>query len=181
LPEGFPLVFSIHWTWPIGGGKEMVRKAFITSLVFTFVVGICVAADPPNFSGHWQIDAAESKSESERTLALDLIQNGQHVTFTRLYEDAGKQVTSKLTCTVGGPDCEFVENGHKAKGSLWYDGPKLVILKTDGDKRDSTVEWQLQLVDGGKTLNVNREVMEPSDHIEKLVFTKTESSANGLS
>ena len=159
----------------------MVRKAFLTSVLFMFVAGICVAADAPNFTGHWQIDPAKSKSESERTLALDVIQNGQDVTFTRLYEDAGKQVTAKLTCTVGGAQCEFLENGHKAKGSLWYDGPKLVILKTDGDKRDSTVEWQLQLVDDGKTLNANREVMEPSDHVEKLVFTKTGSAPSGLS
>ncbi len=158
----------------------MFGKAFVASLAFTCVTGTCVAADAPNFTGHWQIDPTKSKLESERTLALDVIQNGQKVTFTRLYEEDGKQVTSKMTCTVGGPNCVFMENGHKAKGSLWYDGPKLVVLKTDGDKHDSTVEWQLQLVDGGKTLNVNREVMEPSDHTEKLVFTKTESTPSGL-
>ncbi len=159
----------------------MFPKAFIASLAFTFVAGTCVAADAPNFTGHWQVDPTKSKSESERTLALDVIQDGQKVTFTRLYEDDGKQVTAKMTCTVGGPDCVFLENGHKAKGSLWYDGQKLVVLKTDGDKHDSTVEWQLQLVDGGKTLKVNREVMEPSDHVEKLVFVKTGSAPSAVS
>ncbi len=141
--------------------------------------GLCLAMDAVDFSGHWQLDAAKSKTGSERTVSIDLAEKGNQVTFTRVFDDHdGKQVTATFTCAVGSQDCDFVENGHKAKVSLWYNGPELVVLKTDGEKHDSTVEWHLKLSDGGKTLNVNREIMEPADQTEKLVFNKAESVAS---
>jgi hypothetical protein len=157
----------------------MSGKTVLKSLAITFVAGLCVAADKVDFTGHWQLDAPNSKSVSEKTLSVDIVQSGSQVKFTRVFQNQdGKEATGKFTCTVGGTDCEFVDNGHKAKVSVWFNGPELVVLKTDGDKHDSTVEWHLQLSDGGKTLKVNREIMEPGDQTEKLVFTRTESVAS---
>jgi hypothetical protein len=79
---------------------------------------------------------------------------------------------------VGANSCDYDENGHKAKVSLWYNGPELVILKTDGDKRDSTVEWHMKVSDDGKTLNINREIIEPSEEKIALVFNKSVSVAS---
>jgi len=90
----------------------------------------------------------------------------------------GKSATARFTCSVGANSCDFDENGHKAKVSLWYNGPELVILKTDGEKHDNTVEWHMRLSDDGKTLNINREIIAPSDEKETLVFNKTDSVAS---
>lgn len=149
------------------------------SLAFALLASLSGAADTVDFTGHWQLDAANSQSAFERTQSIEIVQSGNDVTFTRVFQDHdGKQVTAKFICSVNGKDCEFTDNGHKAKISLWYNGPELVVLKTDGDKHDTTVEWHLKLTDGGKTLNVNREIMEPSEQTEKLVFTKAESVAS---
>ena len=157
----------------------MSGKTIVTGLALTFIAGLCFAADAVDFTGHWQLDPANSKSVGEKTVSVDIVQSGNKVTFTRVFQNTdGKEVTGKFTCPIGGTDCEFVDSGHKAKVSLWFNGPELVLLKTDGDKHDSTVEWHLQLADGGKTLKVNREIMEPGDQTEKLVFTKTESVAS---
>lgn len=157
----------------------MFGRLLIAGLGIALPATLCLAADAPDLNGHWQIDSNQSKNLSEHTLSLDLAQSGDQLTFSRTYQDHdGKEVIAKFSCQVGGSACEFMDNGHKAKISLWYNGPELVILKTDGDKRDSTVEWHLQSTDSGKTLRVNREIMEPNDQTEKLVFTRTETVAN---
>jgi hypothetical protein len=137
------------------------------------------AAGTTDFTGHWQIDQSKSKPGSEHTQSVDIQEQGNKVTFVRQYQDHdGKSATARFTCAVGNNSCDFDENGHKAKVSLWYNGPELVILKTDGEKHDNTVEWHLKLGDDGKTLNINREIITPSDEKETLVFNKSESVAS---
>jgi hypothetical protein len=148
------------------------------NIVLLFIAGASANAATADFSGHWQLNPAQSKAGDEKTLSLDIQQNGDTVTLVRTYQgEHDKELKAQFTCTIGGKDCDFDENGHKSKVSLWYDGAALVILKTNGDKRDSTVEWSLHLGDGGKTLSATREIVEPSDSKESLVFNKAESVA----
>jgi hypothetical protein len=139
----------------------------------------CLMAGGADFTGHWQLDASKSKQGPDRTASIEIQQQGNNITFVRQYQDHdGKTATARFTCAVGANSCDYDENGHKAKVSLWYNGPELVILKTDGDKRDSTVEWHMKLSDDGKTLNINREIIEPSEEKIALVFNKSESVAS---
>jgi hypothetical protein len=139
----------------------------------------CLMAAGADFTGHWQLDASKSKPGAERTATVEIQQQGNKITFVRQYQDRDdKSATARFTCAVGANSCDYDENGHKAKVSLWYNGPELVILKTDGDKRDSTVEWHMKLGDDGKTLNITREIIEPSEEKEALVFNKSESVAS---
>ncbi len=87
----------------------------------------------------------------------------------------GKEETSQFSCDVGGSQCDFDEAGRKAKVSLWYNGPALVILKTDGPKEDSVTQWKLDLSPDGKTLTVEFTHIEPNDKSESLVFDKKSS------
>jgi hypothetical protein len=154
------------------------RCAFISSLVL-FLACLHLNADPPDMSGHWQVDSAHSKFADEKTLALEIQQQGNQITLTRTYQDDnGKQASARFTCKADGKECDFDENGHKAKVSLWYNGPTLVVLKTNGEKHDSTVEWHMKLSKNGNTLTATREIMEPSDKSEKLVFAKSDSVAS---
>ncbi len=138
-----------------------------------------LSAANADFTGHWQIDQSKSKPGPERTVSVEIEQQGNTVTFVRQYQDHdGKSATAHFKCAVGSNSCDFDDNGHKAKVSLWYNGPELVILKTDGEKHDDTVEWHMKLGDDGKTLNINREIIAPSEEKESLVFNKAESVAS---
>src|SRR4051812_32666503 len=138
-----------------------------------------VGAATSDFTGHWQIDQAKSKPGAEHTVSIDVQQQGNTVTFVRQYQDqGGKSATARFTCAVGSTTCDFDENGHKAKVSVWFNGPELVILKTEGQKHDDTVEWHMKLSEDGKTLNINREIIAPNDDKETLVFNRSESVAS---
>jgi hypothetical protein len=123
------------------------RKYFglIAAGILVFFVVTATRADAPDFSGHWQVDPTKSHFDSEKTLSLDIQWQGEQITFVRTYQANGKQTTARFTCTANGKECAFNDNGHKAKISIWYNGPVLVVLKTHGEKHDSTVEWQLKL------------------------------------
>jgi hypothetical protein len=156
----------------------LVRLKLLT-LIGGLVLSLKASANTPDFAGHWQIDSARSQQGDEQNLALDIQEDSNKVTFTRTYrEGAGNQSTSHFSCVIGGKECAFDEDGHKANVSLWFNGPVLVILKTNGPKNDPTVEWHLSLDSEGKTLTVRRENMSSSAKAENLVFDKTESVAN---
>ena len=157
----------------------MSRFTAAKSVLMALATTASLTAGAVDFTGHWQLDSAKSKPGPERTVSVDLEQQGNNVTFVRSYQDHdGKQAVARFTCSIGSNSCDFDDNGHKAKVSLWYNGPELVILKTDGQKQDSTVEWHMKLSDDGKTLTINREIIEPSDQSESLVFKKSESVAS---
>jgi hypothetical protein len=156
----------------------------MASLLFAVpLFAVAASADTPDFSGKWQIDPTQSHQPEDHNIALDITQNANGITFVRKYEEGGRgrEVTSQFTCAPGGTSCNFDENGHKATVSLWYNGPELVILKTNGPKQDPTVEWHLMLDASGKTLTVKRENMAPDGKNEKLVFHKTDAVASSNS
>lgn len=127
----------------------------------------------PDFSGTWQMDATKSQTTEGDNITYTIDQSSGKVNFTRvIHARDGKDLTSKFTCDTVGTQCGFDENGHKAKVSLWYDGPALVILKTDGPKEDSVTQWRLELSQDGKTLKVTLTHLEPVEKTETLVFDK---------
>jgi hypothetical protein len=157
----------------------MSNRRRIEAVLIAFATATTLSAAGSDFTGHWQIDQSKSKPGPERTASVEIEQQGDTVAFVRQYQDHdGKSATARFKCAVGSSTCDFDENGHKAKVSLWYNGPELVILKTDGEKHDSTVEWHMKLGDDGKTLNINREIVMPSEEKESLVFNKAESVAS---
>jgi hypothetical protein len=87
---------------------------------------LCAAAsagekDPrASLSGTWQQSASkwviEEKSDSI------------HVTYSE-----NGQVQSEFECAIG-RECETSAGAHKAKVSLWFNGPKLVQMETRGNE-----------------------------------------------
>jgi hypothetical protein len=131
------------------------------------------ASNTPDFTGAWQLNEAKSPSASGQSITLTIQEPAGKINFSRVARDRdGKELTSQFSCQPGGTQCDFDENGHKAKVSLWYDGPALMILKTDGPKEDSVTQWKLELSPDGKQLNVDFTHIEPNDKSEKLVFDK---------
>ena len=127
----------------------------------------------PSLSGTWQLDAAKSQTRDAEAITYTIEDASGKINFSRvLQERDGKSVTSKFSCDTVGTQCEFDEGSHKAKVSLWYDGPALVILKTDGPKEDSVTQWRLELSPDGKTLKVTLTHIQPQDKPETLVFDR---------
>lgn len=135
---------------------------------------ICLAAAaPPNFSGTWELDSAKTPDAQGRTVTYTIQDASGKINFSRVVRDKdGKEITSQFTCETGGGQCDFNEGGYKAHVSLWYNGPALVILKTDGPKEDAVTQWKLQLDGDGKTLKVDLQHIDPTDKDETLIFDK---------
>jgi hypothetical protein len=131
------------------------------------------AGSTPNFSGTWQLDAAKSPDAQGRTITYTIQEAAGKVTFTRVVHEAdGKDITSKFTCDTAGTQCDFDDGGQKAHVSLWYNGPALIILKSDGPKEDAATQYKLELAPGGNSLKVSLEHIDPVGKDETLVFNK---------
>lgn len=138
-----------------------------------FVSSLVLADDIPDFSGTWELDTAKSPQATFEGITLTIQNSSGKINFTRVaHEKDGKAITSRFSCQTGGNQCDFEEGDHKCKVSLWYNGPALMILKTDGPKEDSVTQWKLQLSPDKHTLNIEFSHIEPTDKSENLVFDK---------
>jgi hypothetical protein len=137
------------------------------------------AGDQPNFSGTWKLDPTRSPGVNG-TITLNIKDEAGKISYQRsIKQTNGKETIARFTCSPGGGECPFDENGHKAKVSLWYDGSALMILKTGGPKQDTTTERKLELSPDGNTLNVQFTNLDLDNNSkpETLFFTKQPESA----
>jgi hypothetical protein len=136
------------------------------------------ASDQPNFSGTWKLDTARSPGVNG-TITLSIKDDAGKISYERsIKETNGKEIVARFTCSPGGSQCPFDENGHKAKVSIWYDGSALMILKTGGPKQDTTTERRLELSPDGNTLKVQFTNLDLDNNgkPETLVFAKQPAS-----
>jgi hypothetical protein len=127
-----------------------------------------------DLSGTWQMDAAQSHVDDGRVVSLTIQDIGDKMKVVRVVHlRDGKEVTSQFTCPADGSSCEFDEGGHKAKVTMWYDGPALMILKSDGPKEDAVVQWKVQLAPNNSTLTLGLTYLDPVSKTETLVFSKS--------
>jgi hypothetical protein len=147
-----------------------LARAVLAAPLLSF---LAFAGSTPNFSGTWQLDAAKSPSAAGRTITYTIQDASGKINFTRIVRDGdGKETKSQFTCDTMGTQCDFDEGGHKTHVSLWFNGPALMIMKTDGPKEDAATQWKLELGPGGKSLNVDVEHIDPTDKPETWVFDK---------
>jgi hypothetical protein len=112
------------------------------------------AADRAKLAGTWQ-------SDQNATWMLENTSDAMKITQT-----LNGQKVSEIECNVTGKECEVTENGHKAKVSMWFNGPKLVELETKGSEvikrtfalagpQDAMEVVVVQVVPSGKTETSN--------------------------
>jgi hypothetical protein len=150
----------------------------LAGLATSLLLPLLVTADSgsPNFTGAWQMDAAKSQVIDGRLVTLTIENVSNKLKMVRVVRDKdGKEVTSQFICGTGGTECEYDEGGHKAKVSVWYNGPALVVLKTEGLKEDASDEWTMKLSPDTHTLTVALEHIDPTSKEETLVFSKQAS------
>jgi hypothetical protein len=126
-----------------------------------------------DLSGTWQMDASQSHVDDGRVVALTIQDIGDKLKVVRIVHlTNGKEVTSQFTCPADGSSCEFDEGGHKAKVTMWYDGPALMILKSDGPKDDAVVQWKVQVTPDTNKLTLGLTYLDPANKTETMVFSK---------
>lgn len=121
--------------------------------------GAAVGQEAPNFSGTW-----DARSDSSSKLVLDQKTDAIHVK-----EIKGTETTADYTCNTLGKDCEVKTEGHPAKVSFWFNGPKLVQFETHGS---NVIRRRFEIAEGGKALNVEVSHISPEGKDEKLVFAR---------
>jgi hypothetical protein len=147
----------------------------LAALAASLLVPLLVSADSgnPNFTGTWQMDATKSQVIDGRLVTLTIEKVSDKLKMVRVVRAKdGREVTSQFVCGTGGTECEYDEGGHKAKVSVWYNGPALVVLKTEGLKEDASDEWTMKLSPDTHTLTVALEHIDPTGKNETLVFSK---------
>jgi hypothetical protein len=150
----------------------------LAALAAPLLLSLLVSADSgnPNFTGAWQMDTAKSQVVDGRLVTLTIENVSNKLKMVRVVKDKdGKEVTSQFVCGTGGAECEYDQGGQKAKVSVWYNGPALVILKTGGPKEDASDEWTMKLSPDTQTLTVALEHIDPTSKEETLVFSKQTS------
>lgn len=152
--------------------RSLLRLQPIAVLLFAGTARLFAGA-PPDFSGTWVLDPSHSENTNGETIQLTIQEPAGKIIFDRiLREKNGKELHTSFTCANLGAPCDVIENGHKAKISLWYDGTALMMAKTGGMKKDATTERRLELAPDGKTLTVEFTNYSGSGKPQKLVFTK---------
>ncbi|HJY04738.1 MAG TPA: hypothetical protein VJ323_00405 [Bryobacteraceae bacterium] len=154
--------------------------SFVTArsvcLALPLLLSVSLLADDtkPNFTGTWELDAAKSQTlRSGESIQLAIQDaSGKIQVKKTTHSPDGKAVTSTFDCTVDGTNCTYEDGGKKAQVSVWYNGPALVVLKTDGPSDDQVSQSKLQLSPDLSTLEMEVMHITPQDKAETMVFTK---------
>lgn len=145
----------------------------LTMLPLLSLLASSARAAAPDFSGNWVLDPAKSEDAKGLTIALAIQDAAGKINFQRtIHERDGHQIQSSFTCAPNGEACDFDENGHKAKVSLWYDGSVLMMAKTGGRAEAATTERKFELSPDGKTLTIEFTNYSTDGKAQKLVFVK---------
>lgn len=113
----------------------------------------------PSLSGTWVLTR-----DSTVKLVVEQMPDKIHVK-----ELKGDAVLTEYTCNVDGKDCSIKEEGHAAKVALWFNGPKLVELRTRGSE---VTRRRFTLGGDGKSLEVELSPMSTPGKTEILAYSR---------
>jgi hypothetical protein len=121
-------------------------------------VHVLAAADDQSYSGKWQ--------SGDRSSELIVDQTGDDV---HVKEERGGKILCEYTCKLGGKNCSFKEEGKKATVSVYFNGPKLVEIRTRGEV---VLKRRFGLKNDGKTMEVELMPIAPPGKTETILYAK---------
>jgi hypothetical protein len=153
---------------------KLLARAACVLAGLALVVPEVLPADSQNapFTGTWEMNASKSQISDGRSTTLTVEQAADKIKITSSTKKGDSVVSTEFTCATNGKECEFDEGGHKSKVSLYFNGPVLVVFKTDGPENDSASQWNMQVGPDGKLLTVAVSHILPAGKDETLVFDK---------
>ncbi|HKD10021.1 MAG TPA: hypothetical protein VKB79_29205 [Bryobacteraceae bacterium] len=137
-----------------------MTRVVLSAFACFFVIGSGVAqTSPPALSGTWVL-----KTDPSVKLVVEQTPDKIHV-----QEFRGDQVLTEFTCNTVGKDCEIKDEGHPAKVALWFNGPKLIELRTKGNE---VTRRRFTLAADGHSLEVERSAMSADGKTEVLAYSR---------
>jgi hypothetical protein len=151
-------------------------KSIVTALlVFAALAGTAAAADKPNFSGEWKMNAAKTNfgplppptsivrkvTHAEPSLVIVEEQQG----------DLGTQNTTRKY-TTDGKETSFESNGAEVKGSAVWDG-NVIVVTSSVDAVGLKFIDRMALSEDGRTLTSVVHIASPQGELDvTIVFDK---------
>jgi hypothetical protein len=132
-------------------------------------------APKPNLTGTWKLDQTKGTAGHggpELRIAIDQTDDAIHIKETRGANTKGD--VSEFTCNTLGNACKMNDGGEKARVTVYFNGPTLVVLKTHGRRGSSIVKQRLSLAPSGDALVVEILPIEPQGKTEKLLLSKSQ-------
>jgi len=136
-----------------------------TSLLFSAAGLFADGADRDKLIGDW-----ESHGDGDTRAGWILRANGEAIHITRTEND---RKLSEYECNTVGRECDVKEAGKPVKVSMWFNGPKLVVMETRGN---DVVKRRFHAADDGSEVEVEVIPIVPQGKTELLHLKRAPSS-----
>jgi hypothetical protein len=148
------------------------------TLIVAALAGIALAADKPNFSGDWKLNAAKSNFgavPAPATYTRKVVHAEPSITIenTQTGTPLGDQHDTR-SYTTDGKEVSYQANGADVKAAITWDGNALLInSKASIQGMEIVIKDTITLADDGKTMTDAVHVASPQGDIDlALVFDK---------
>jgi hypothetical protein len=144
--------------------RILCQSAFIGA----FLCSIALADDSDDrakLTGTWQ--AQESSGAAKAVWIFDSQGDAMHIVNSQ-----GDKKIAEFACNLG-KECEVKDAGRKVKVTIYFNGPKLVVLETKGEE---VVKKRFGVTETGETLELEVIPVGPGK-AETLHFTRVQGSA----
>jgi hypothetical protein len=151
--------------------KNMVRQMGST-LALLLLVGMSGIAsddgDRQKLLGSWVL---QGEAGSDMPSGWTFQRKGELFQITEMQSN---NPVADYSCSVEGKECEVKTFGKKVKISMWFNGPKLVQMETQGS---SVVKRRFAVLPQGDTMELEVIPIAPSGKTETLQFKREPLSA----
>jgi len=145
-------------------------------LVSVLMLGTGMAADHPDLNGTWLLDQSQSASKDSQRDTLSITQKPDAIRISLVSDD--KDRTLEMDCGTLGQECKVTEGGKPAQLSVYYNGPRLVMMEFGGRHQENGIKRRMSLSDDGKSLQLEIiHIMAGGEKTENFSFTKQQNSA----
>jgi hypothetical protein len=148
------------------------------TLIVAALAGMALAADKPNFSGDWKLNAAKSNFgavPAPATYTRKVVHAEPSITIenTQTGTPLGDQHDTR-SYTTDGKEVSYQANGADVKAAITWDGNALLInSKASIQGMEIVIKDTITLADDGKTMTDAVHVASPQGDIDlALVFDK---------
>lgn len=145
----------------------MYIRLMIVMLALTSVA--CFAddgADRNKLAGTWNVDGGGNTAWAVHGTKS----GGVHLTYTR-----GTDKLADFECNTEGKECSVRMEGKPVKVSLYFNGPRLVMLETRGD---TVVKWRFGVAADSGEMEVEETPITPAGKAETLHFKHADEQAS---
>jgi hypothetical protein len=156
------------------GGRPatMAPWLFIPALM----LGTVMAANHPDLSGTWLMDQSQSTAKDSQPDTLSITQKPDSIRISLVSED--KDRTLEMDCSTLGRECKVTEGGKPAQLSVYYNGPRLVMMEFGGRHQENGIKRRISLSDDGNSLQIEIiHILASGEKTEKFTFIKQQNTA----